>query len=192
MLDPEHEIFIIHIASLSAISISSTLLDIVYPSYRTQIPGLIAEKTPRKVLSKYVNFEDVFFPDLVSKLPKHVEINDHTIKLVNGQQPLYGPIYSLGPIELETLKAYIKTNLANKFIRPSKSLADTPILFDRKSDSSLQLCFNYQGLNNLMIKNQYPLPLIGELLNKLERVKQFIQLNLTSVYHQIRIRKENE
>ena len=41
------------------------------------------------------------------------------------------------PAELETFKAYIETNLANEFIRPSKSPAGTPILFDRKSDSSL-------------------------------------------------------
>ena len=40
-----------------------------------------------------------------------------------------------------------------------------------------------------MIKNQYPLPLIGELLDRLGRAKRFIQLDLTSVYHQMRIRK---
>ena len=77
-------------------------------------------------------------------------------------------------MELETLKAYIETNLANGFIRPSKSPAGTPILFDRKSDGSLHLCVDYQCLNNLTIKNQYPLPLIGELLGRLRRARRFI------------------
>ena len=71
----------------------------------------------------------------MSELPKHTEINDHVIELVDGKQPPYRPIYSLKPVELETLKAYIKTNLANGFIRPSKSPVGTSILFDQKSDS---------------------------------------------------------
>ena len=79
-------------------------------------------------------------------------------------------------MELETLKAYIETKLANDFIRPSKLLANAPILFDRKSDGSLRLCVNYQGFNKLMIKNQYPLPLIGESLDRLRRAKQFIHI----------------
>ena len=95
-------------------------------------------------------------------------------------------------MELETLKAYIKSNLANGFIRPSKSPAGAPILFDRKSDGFFQLCVNYRDFNNLTIKHQYPLPLIGELLNRLRRVKQFIQLDLTRAYHQMRIRKGDE
>ena len=76
-------------------------------------------------------------------------------------------------MESETLKTYIETNLANGFIRLSKSSAGAPILFDRKSDGSLWLCINYQGLNNLTIKNQYPLPLIGEWLDRLERARRF-------------------
>ena len=92
-------------------------------------------------------------------------MNEHAIKLEEGKQPLFGPIYSLGLVELETLKTYIKTNLANSFIRPSKSLARAPILFDKKPDRSFCFCVDYWGLNNLIIKNQYPLPLIGESLN---------------------------
>ena len=92
-------------------------------------------------------------------------------------------------MELETLKAYIKTNLANSFIRPSKSPADAPILFDQKLDGFFWLWIIYQGLNNLTIKNQYPLPLIGELLDRLQRARWFTQLDLTSTYHQMRIRE---
>ncbi len=51
--------------------------------------------------------------------------------------------YSLGLVELEILKAYIKNNLANSFIRPSTSPAEVPIFFDKKSDGNLRLCMNY-------------------------------------------------
>ncbi len=84
-----------------------------------------------------------------------------------------GPIYSLGPVELKTFKAYIKNNLANSFIKSSKSPAGAPILFEKKSDKSLRLFVDYRGLNNLTIKNQYPLVLVGKLLDRLRRVRHF-------------------
>ena len=92
-------------------------------------------------------------------------MNKHVIKLEEGKQPSFRPINSLGLVELKTLKIYIKINLANGFIRPFKSPAEAPILFDRKPDGNLHLCVDYWGLNNLTIKNQYPLSLIGESLD---------------------------
>ena len=146
-LDPEHETYIVHVRSVSSDALpssSASQLELdVHPSWRPQISGLIAKKTLIKVSAKYSDFEDIFSPDLASELPKHTGINDHTIELVEDQQPPYGPIYSLGPVELETLKAYIEINLANGFIRPLKSPVKAPILFDQKSDNSLQLCADY-------------------------------------------------
>ena len=153
---------------------------------------MIAEEAPTKISAEYLDFADVFSPDLASKLSKYTGINNHAIELVNSQQPSYGPIYSLELVELETLKAYIKTNLANGFIRLFKLPVSAPILFDRKAENSLRLCINYLGLNNFTIKNWYLFSLIGELFNRLEKTKQFIQLNLTSAYHYIKIRKRNK
>ena len=138
-LDPESEIFVIHVASLSFIALSSFFpleLDI-YPSYRPQISGLIIEEASTKVPVKYSDFADVFSPDLGSRFLEHTRINNCTIKLVNGQQPSYIPIYSLEPVELEILKAYIETNLANGFIKLSKSFTSAPNLFDWKSGGFL-------------------------------------------------------
>ncbi len=84
-------------------------------------------------------------------------------------QPSYGPIYSLRPVELETLKAYIENNLANGFIKPSMSPVKVLIFFDKKSDSSLRLYVDYQSLNNLTIKNWYLLPLVKESFDRLDR-----------------------
>ena len=105
------------------------------------------------------------------ELPENTGINEHAIELEEGKQPPIGPIYSPGPIELETLKTYIKTNLANGFIRPSKSPAGALILFDKKPDGSLCLCVDYWGLNNITIKNQYLLPFIGESFDWLSRAR---------------------
>ena len=80
-------------------------------------------------------------------------MNEYAIKLEKGKQPPFGPIYSLDPVKLETLKIYIETNLANGFIRPFKSPAKVPIFFDQKSDKSLRLFVDYWGLNHITIKN---------------------------------------
>ena len=95
-------------------------------------------------------------------------------------------------MELETLKAYIKNNLANGFIKPSNFPIGALILFDKKLDNSLRLCVDYQGFNNLTIKNWYPLPLVGESLDRLGRARHFTQLDLTNAYHQMRIREGDE
>ena len=126
------------------------------------------------------------------ELLKNTGINEQAIELVEGKQPPYGPIYSLGPVELEMLKAYIKTHLKTRFIQPSKSPARAPILFDKKPDGSLCLYVNYRGHNNLTIKNRYPLPLISESLDWLGRATRFIKLDLTSAYLRMRIREGNE
>ena len=132
---------------------------------KAQVGALLFNKAPIEVLAEYSDYSNFFSAEHTAELLENTGINEHAIKLEEGKQPLFGPIYSLGPIEFETLKTYIETNLANGFIRPSKSPAGASILFDRKPDGSLRFCVDYQGLNNLTIKNQYLLSLIGESLN---------------------------
>ena len=140
---------------------------------RAQVEALLFDKAPTEVPAKYSDYIDVFSTENGAELRENTRINEHTIELEEGKQPPFGPIYSLGPVELETLKTYIKTNLANNFIRLSKSPARASILFDRKPDGSLRLCMNYGCFNNITIKNRYPLPLIGESLDRLGRAKRF-------------------
>ena len=183
-LDPDQEAFVVHVATLSS-SME------VHPD-RVQVAALIADKAPVAIPAEYSDFEDVFFKESATVLPEHTEINTHAIDREEGKQPPYEPIYSLGPVELETLKTYIKINLANDFICPSKSPASIPILFDKKLNGSLCLCVDYRGLNNITIKNRYPLPLVGESLDRLGRAKRFTQLDLTSAYHRMRIKEGDE
>ena len=113
----EHvEAFVVHITFLSTIAI--------YPARKALIALWVAKEV--KISTKYLDFSDVFLEEKASILPEATKLNQHAIELQKGQQPPYGPIYSLGPVELEMLKTYIKTNLANGFIRPSKFPAGAP------------------------------------------------------------------
>lgn len=83
---------------------------------KTQIVYPKRDKVLIKVSTKYINFTNIFSSKLAIKLLKYIGINDHTIELINNKQSFYGPNYSLGPVNLEILKTYIKNHLTNTFI----------------------------------------------------------------------------
>ena len=132
---------------------------------QAHIGALLFNKALTEVPAEYINYNNVFSEKYVAKLSENTGINEHVIKLEKGEQLLFGPIYSLRPVELEILKTYIKTSQANGFIQSSNSPTGVPILFDKKPDKSLRLCVNYCGLNNITIKNRYLLLLIGKSLD---------------------------
>ena len=139
------------------------------------------------IFAKYSNFFNVFFSASMAELPEYIRINNHLINQLDDKQLLYGPIYSLELVELKTLKTYPKANLASGFIKSFKSRASAPIPFVQKKDSSLHLCVDYRGFNNLTIKDYHSLLLISKLLNCLGCAKCFSQLDLMKAYHQMRI-----
>ena len=163
-LDENVEIFVVYVSSLG-------LKMSILPVKKAQLVLLLTKKVT--VPAEYLDFADVFLEKSTKVFLEGTKVNEHAIELEKGKQPSYRSIYSLGPVELKTLKTYIETSLANGFIWVLKSLASTSILFVRKPNSSFCLCINYQGLNNLTIKNQYPLPLIGKFLDWLGQAKQF-------------------
>lgn len=123
-------------------------------------------------------------------LPKHQDW-DHEIKLVEGKQSTFGPIYQLSEKELKELDAYLKTNLGKGFIRPSSSSAGYPILFVPKKDGRLRLCVDYRKLNEITIKNRYPLPNANELRDRLTKAQWFTKMDMRGAYNLIRM-KEGE
>ena len=175
-LNTDDKTFVVHVAALV-----KPMTMLIHPFCHAQVVVLTSKETG--ILTEYFDFSDVFSSDSATELPEHTGINDHPINLLDNKQPPYGPIYSLGLVELEMLKTYIKTNLASSFIRPSKSPSSASIQFIQKKDGSLCLYIDYQGLNNLIIKNYYSLPLIGKSLNHLGCVKRFTQLDLTNTYY---------
>ena len=90
------------------------------------------------------------------------------------------------------LREYLRDALAKGWIRESSSPAGAPILFAPKKDGELRLCVDYRGLNKITKKNRYPLPLIGEILDRLSKAKVYTKLDLRNAYHRIRIREGDE
>ena len=66
------------------------------------------------------------------------------------------------------------------------------MIFIKKLGKRLRFYVDYRVFNNILIKNKYPLPLILETLNKLNKVVIFIKLNIILVFNRIRIVKGQE
>jgi hypothetical protein len=134
-------------------------------------------------------FPDVFPSDL-SGLPPRREV-EFSISLLPGAAPISIASYRLAPAELLELKRQIQELLDKGFIRPSVSPWGAPVLFVRKKDGTLRLCIDYRKLNQVTIKNKYPLPRIDDLFDQLKCAKVFSKIDLKSGYHQIRVCEED-
>ena len=66
------------------------------------------------------------------------------------------------------------------------------MLFIQKKDESLQLCCDFQGINQVSKKDQYPLPLINDLLDTPRKVRIYTKIDLRHTYHLIHIADGNE
>lgn len=121
MLDKNVKAFIMYVASL--------FLDfkiIICPAQEAKIALLVARKVT--ILTKYLDYANIFLKKLAIELPKYFDINKHLINLKPGKQPPYKSLYNLNQIKLKTFKIGIEINLANNFICSSKFLAQTSIL----------------------------------------------------------------
>ena len=94
---------------------------------KAQITILLFNKVFIVILTEYSNYNNVFLPKNIVKLPEYIKINDHTIKLEESKQLFFILIYSLKLVKLKMLKTYIETNLTNSFIQFFKSFARVSI-----------------------------------------------------------------
>ncbi|MCO5548015.1 hypothetical protein L7F22_001471 [Adiantum nelumboides] len=130
------------------------------------------------------------FPENLTELPPTREI-DHEIELLPRSEPVSKRPYKMSLLEAIELKEQLRQLIGQGFIRPSKSSWGAPILFQKKKDGILRLCIDYRGLNQVTVKNNYPLPRIDELLDRLHGSKVFTKIDLRSGYYQIRIKEDD-
>ena len=139
-----------------------------------------------KLKSLLEQYRSLFAAKLPNKLPPKRNI-DHKIELIEGAQPPSRAPYRLSNKELEEMQRELNELLAINHIRRSKSPYGAPVLFVHRPDKKPRMCMDYRALNKLTIKNNYPLPRIDDLFDRLQGVKVMSKIDFTAGYHQVRI-----
>uniref|UniRef100_A0A9J8BR74 ribonuclease H n=1 Tax=Cyprinus carpio carpio TaxID=630221 RepID=A0A9J8BR74_CYPCA len=139
----------------------------------------------------YHDLRAVFSKSRASSLPPHRPY-DCAIDLLPGTSPPKGHLYSLSGPEREAMERYIHDSLVAGIIRPSSSPAGAGFFFVEKKDGLLRPCIDYRGLNDITVKNRYPLPLMSSAFELLQGATIFTKLDLRSAYHLVRIREGDE
>jgi hypothetical protein len=152
----------------------------------TRSCAFVMMESPVKKIPVVCEYADVF-PDELPGMPPDQDI-EFTIELQPGTTPISKRPYRMPPAELAELKKQLQELLDKGFIHPSTSPWGCPALFVKKKDESLRLCIDYRPLNEVTIKNKYPLPRIDVLFDQLVGAKVFSKIDLRSAYHQIKIR----
>jgi hypothetical protein len=160
-------------------------------------------ETPKKITAaKEPELGNIIPPEYHEYLPVFEEkekliypphrYHDHRIPLIDNQVPPFQPLRALDETRLQTLREYLDSSVKKGWIKSSTSPAGALIHFVQKKDGGLQLCVDYRGLNAITMKDQTPLPLIGEALDRLSRAKMYTKLDVKDAYHNLRIAKGDE
>jgi Txe/YoeB family toxin of Txe-Axe toxin-antitoxin module len=116
---------------------------------------------------------EVLTNELPNALPRYKKV-DHKIEMVLGSSMLLKAPYRLNQKELEKLKKQINDLFSQRYIWQSKLFYGASILFVDKKDNKLKMCIDYHALSKIIIKNNYLLPRIDNLLDQLNGAKYFI------------------
>ena len=111
-MDADSETFVVHVAIREREEMPMHEEMAMNPDRKAQIEAqngaqvraLLFDEALTEVPAEYSDYSDVFLAENAAELPENTGMNEHTIELEEGKQPSFGSIYSLGPVELETLK----------------------------------------------------------------------------------------
>jgi transposase InsO family protein len=135
-------------------------------------------------------FGDVFPDKMPPGLPPDRGVT-HKIELIPGATPPARSPYRMSDLELAELRTQLRELVDQGYIRPSSSPFAAPVLFVKKKTGELRMCVDYRALNDITIKNRYPLPRIDEIFDQLRGARVFTKIDLRSGYHQIRVDEES-
>ena len=163
----------------------TTYLAIIKTTNIQQTDDAFSQQLQSHVLEQ---FPSLFPEQLPSEIPPKDRLQ-HPIDLYPDSKIPPRRLYRQTTSELEETKKQLQEYLSAGHIRPSTSAFGAPVLLVRKKDGSMQMCIDYRVLNNITIKNCFPLLRIDDLHDRLGKARYFTKLDLYSGYHQIPIRQ---
>ena len=143
------------------------------------------------VPDKFYKWIKVFGKKQSERMPTR-KIWDHVINMKKGFVLRKGKVYLLSREEREKVCKFINEQLRKEYIRSSKLPQMAPMFFVGKKDGKKRIVQDYQYLNEWMVKNNYPLPLILDIIKNIGTKKVFMKMDLRWGYNNVRIREGDE
>ena len=131
----------------------------------------------RLVLEKFHKWIKVFGKKQLERMPTR-KIWDHVIDMKEEFVLRKGKVYLLSREEREEVCKFIQEQLRKGYIRPLKSPQMAPVFFVGKKDGKKRMVQNYRYLNEWTIKNNYPLPLISDIIENIGTKRVFTKMDL--------------
>ena len=103
---------------------------------------------------------------------------DHVINLKKDFKVSKAKVYPLLRNERKEIQKFVEKHLKKGCIRPSKLQQTSPVFFVGKKDRGKRIVIDYQKLNKQTVKNNYPLPLITELVDTMDNKRMFTKMDL--------------
>jgi hypothetical protein len=110
---------------------------------------------------------------------------------VPGVAPMCKTPYKMGTLELKEFHMHLEELLKKGYICSSMLPCGAPVPFVKKKDGTIRLCINFRKLNKVTINNKYHFPRIDDLFDQLKGARIFSNIDLRSIYHQVRIKEED-
>ena len=157
----------------------------------TPVNESLLEEAQKCVPHEYWKYLNVFSKTKLERMPV-CKPWDHGIDLKQDFQPKKGWLIPLSVDEQKEVEVFLDDQLAKGYIRPSISLQTSPMFFVPKKDGKKRMVQDYCYINEFTVKNNYPLPLISQLVDKLKGCKLFMKMNLHWGYNNIQVKEGDE
>ena len=179
-------------------------LEIDTAGYRTKLRSILraAETTQesaeleketilKQIPAAYHQYWEVFSEQASYRFPPERE-EDHAITLKEGApDKIDCKIYRQTAEELEATRQFITESLAKGYITDSKSPYASALFYRKKKDGKLRPIMDYRILNKWTVRDNYPLPLITNIIERLQGKTLFSKFDIRWGYNNIRIKKED-
>jgi len=135
------------------------------------------EETKRLVPERFYKWIHVFGKKASERMPTR-KLWDYAIDIKEEFVPRKGKVYPFSREEREEVYKFISEQLRKGYIRPSKLPQMALVFFVEKKDRKKHMVQNYRYLSKWTVKNNYPLPLISNIVENISMKKLFTKMDL--------------
>lgn len=143
-------------------------------------------------LEAKAKLKKLYVDNYVNQVRPNIPVTDAELKLtLKEEKPFHFNPKRLSHTEKNALRILLDSLLEKKIIRPSESEYASPIVLVRKKTGDIRLCIDFRELNKLLVRDNYPLPIIEDLIDSLYGKKYFTIFDLKDGFYHIKLAEDS-